>query len=56
MTTVLSGLVSTDDIQADERIVDMSERIYLYQPDETQFSTILNKLGSKNATREKVRH
>lgn len=54
MPTILSGLVSTDDVQADAKVVDMSERIYKLQPDATQFSTILNKLGSKPATREKV--
>ena len=55
MPTVLSGLVSTDDIQADERIVDMSEKIRMVQPSETAlYTTITNKLGAKPATREKV--
>jgi hypothetical protein len=54
MATILSGLVDTEDILADERVVDMSERIYKLQPDDQQFMTMLNKVGRKQATREKI--
>lgn len=54
MATILQGTVDTEDILADERVVDMSERMYKLQPDATQFYTMLNKIGSKEATREKI--
>lgn len=54
MPTIKTGMVDTEDILADERIVDMSEKIGLLQPDDTQFTTMLMKLASKDATREKI--
>ena len=54
MTTILAGLVDTEDVLSDERVVDMSERIYKLQPDAAQFGTILGKLGAKDAVREKI--
>lgn len=52
--TVDTGAVDTEAILADEKVVDMASRFRLLDPDESQFSTILDKLPSKTATREKV--
>lgn len=52
--TILSGTIDTEDILADERVVDMEDEITFLDPDTTQFTTILMKLGSKEAIREKV--
>ncbi len=54
MTTVLSGLVDTEDILADSRKVDMSERMYKLQPDAQQFRVILSKLATKECFRETI--
>jgi hypothetical protein len=54
MPTVLSGLVDTEDVLGDERVVDMSEEIAYLDPDTTQFTTMLNRIGTKDAIREKV--
>jgi hypothetical protein len=37
---------------SNRKVVDMSERLYRLQPDEQQFRIMLNKIGSKQATRE----
>lgn len=44
--TILSGLVDEGDILSNERVIDMSNRIDMLEPDETQFFTMLNKIGS----------
>lgn len=50
-----SGVVATDDILADEKVVDMANQFRLLEGgDESQFMTILNKLPSQKAIREKV--
>lgn len=49
-----SGVVDTDAILADEKVVDMQNQFRLLDPDENQFMTILNKLPSQQAVREKV--
>lgn len=49
-----SGVVDTDAILADEKVVDMQNRFRLLTQDESQFMTILNKLPSQQAIREKV--
>lgn len=54
MATVLTGLVDTEDVLGDERVVDMSDEIKHLDPDESQFTTMLQKMGSKEAFREKV--
>lgn len=54
MTTVLDGLIDTEDVLADERVVDMADDITMLDPDESQFSTMLATIGSKDAIREKV--
>jgi hypothetical protein len=54
VATVLEGLVDTEDVLGDERVVDMSEDIKHLDPDRSQFTTMLNRMASKEATREKV--
>jgi hypothetical protein len=54
MATVKSGLFDTEDELSNNRVVDMSERMYRLQPDDQQFRTALNKLGQKEAVREIV--
>lgn len=51
---VASGVVDTDAILADEKVVDMQNQFRLLDVDESQFMTILNKLPSQQAVREKV--
>jgi len=54
MPTVLSGLVDTEDVLADERVVDMADDIKHLDPDDSQFVTMMQKMASKEAIREKV--
>lgn len=54
MPTITSGIVDTEAVLSDEKVVDMEERFRLLDPDTSQFMTILNKLPSKAAKREKV--
>ncbi len=54
MATIKTGMVDTEDILSDERVVDMSAKIGLLQPDDTQFTTMLMQLGAKDAIREKI--
>lgn len=49
-----SGVVDTDALVADEKVVDMQNQFRLLDVDENQFMTILNKLPSQQAIREKV--
>lgn len=49
-----TGTVDTETILADERVVDMENEFRLLDPDETQFMTMLNKLPSRPAIREKI--
>lgn len=49
-----SGVVDTDAVLADEKVVDMQNRFRLLDVDDNQFMTILNKLPSQETTREKV--
>lgn len=51
---VATGAVDTEAILAAEKVVDMESRFRLLDPDESQFTTILNKLPSKAALREKI--
>jgi len=46
--------VSTDEIVADEKVVDMDPKMRLLDPDQTQFTTMTSRAGSRPATREKV--
>ncbi|GIV03973.1 MAG: hypothetical protein KatS3mg015_2803 [Fimbriimonadales bacterium] len=54
MPVITTGIVDTEAVLADEKVVDMEDRFRLLDPDTSQFQTILNKLPSKVATREKV--
>jgi hypothetical protein len=51
---VVGTQVSTDEIVADEKVVDMDPKIRLLDPDQTQFTTMTSRQGSRTATREKV--
>ena len=46
--------VSTDEISASEPVVDMDPKMRLLDPDQTQFTTMTSRMGSRAATREKV--
>ena len=52
--TIASGVVATDDILSNEKVIDMQNQFRLLDVDENQFMTILNKLPSQVAIREKV--
>lgn len=52
--TVNSGVIDTELVLADEKVVDMEDKFVLLDPDQSQFMTIMNKLPSVAATREKV--
>lgn len=54
MATVLSGLVDTEDVLGDEKVVDMADDIAHLDPDESQFTTMMQKLGSKEAHNTKI--
>lgn len=52
--TVQVGNISTEDVLPDERVVDMDEKIRVLFPDDTQFTTMMSRLPSRQAIREKV--
>lgn len=54
MPTVTSGIVDTEAVLSDEKVVDMAPAFRNLDPDTSQFMTILNKLPSVQAKREKV--
>lgn len=54
MATINSGVIDTEAVLSDEKVVDMEDAFALLDPDTSQYMTILNKLPSKVATREKV--
>jgi hypothetical protein len=45
--------VSTEEVLADERVVDMDSQMRRLDPDQTQFSTMISRMPSRAATREK---
>jgi hypothetical protein len=45
--------VSTEEVNADERVVDMDDKMRLLDPDQTQFSTMISRMPSRSASREK---
>jgi hypothetical protein len=47
-------MVSTDDVVADEKVIDMDPKMRQLDPDQTQFTTMTSRVGSRAATREKV--
>ena len=55
MPTLAAGSdVSTEEIVADEKVVDMDPTMRLLDPDSTQFDTYTRRQASRAATREKV--
>lgn len=54
MPTITSGIVDTEAVLSDEKKIDMEEQFALLDPDTSQFQTMLNKLPSKVAVREKI--
>jgi hypothetical protein len=52
--TVLKGNVTTSDPVSDEQVVDMRNEFYELDPDDSQFTSLLVKLGTRNAVREKI--
>lgn len=56
MPTLKTGMVDTEDILSNRRVIDMSERFYKLQPDEQQFRVYLSQIGVKEAVREIVEH
>jgi hypothetical protein len=49
----VGAFVSTEEIFADERIIDMDPKMRLIDPDSTQFVTMTQRMPSRVATREK---
>lgn len=54
MPTILRGNVTTSDPVADEKVVDMRNEFAELDPDDSQFVTLLTKLGTRPAVREKI--
>lgn len=52
--TVLKGSITTADPLSDEQVVDMRNEFYELDPDDSQFTTLLVKLGTRAAVREKI--
>lgn len=52
--TVVQGNIGTEEFLADEKQIDMSEKIAELRPDETPFVTMTSRLSSRTAIREKV--
>ena len=52
--TVNKGSLTTADPLADEQVVDMRNEFYELDPDDSQFTTLLVKLGTRQAVREKI--
>ena len=52
--TVVTGTVSTEEVLPDERVVDMADRIRVLDPDDSQFSTMTDRVSKRTAVREKV--
>src|SRR6478609_4446278 len=54
MPTVLSGVVSDFTILSNQRVIDMSEKISLLEPDAAPLTNFLRKLNKKDAFSQKV--
>src|SRR5690242_15313461 len=54
MATVLQGSITTADPLSDEQVVDMKNEFAELDPDDSQFTTLLVKLGTRQAVREKI--
>ena len=53
-TPILSGLVDDQDILQNERVIDMDDTIAMLDPDTSQFTTILMRIGRETANSTKV--
>jgi hypothetical protein len=51
--TVQVGTIGTEQVLPDERVISMDEKIKRLRPDETQFSTMTDKLSTQTTLREK---
>jgi len=51
---VVGTQVSTEEILADERVIDMDPTMRKLDPDQTQFTTMTQRMPSRAATREKI--
>jgi hypothetical protein len=52
--TVVTGNIGTEEILSDEKKLDFDEAFKKLRPDETQFTTMTDRAGSRIAIREKV--
>lgn len=52
--SILTGSVTTADPLPDEQVVDMRNEFAELDPDDSQFTTLLTKLGTRQAVREKI--
>ena len=52
--TVQSGNIGTEEVLTDERVIDMDEKIRVLFPDDTPFTTMINRISDRQAIREKV--
>jgi hypothetical protein len=52
--TVVQSTIGTEEVLVDERKIDMDETFRKLRPDESQFTTMTDRLGSNAAIREKV--
>ena len=54
MSSYVQGNISTEEVLPDERVIDMDERIKMVDPDQSQFTTLTQRVSSRQAIREKV--
>lgn len=52
--TVASGMISTEEVLPDERVVDMDEKIRRLTTDDAQFTTMTDRASNRTAVREKI--
>jgi hypothetical protein len=53
-TATVQGLVSTEGVLPEQKVVDMDRTIHMLDLETDQFTTMLDDLGTEQATREKV--
>lgn len=54
MPTINKGLVDDSDILSNERVVDMADKIAMLHDDTTQFTTLLQRVASKECHSSKI--
>jgi Family of unknown function (DUF5309) len=55
MADIAAGaFIQTEEILADEKVVDMDPKMRMLDPDSTQFTTMTSRVSARPATREKV--